>query len=338
MTAPSQVFSPCILFCLGAAFSSASSSPENVEDSGLDSPSHQPLGASPEPTGWAAWPSSSQPKDSTTSRRPADPFISRAPLPQEWPSSQPSPLAPPHTDSSASSFAYPSFSNSVEPGVWSCKHIPQEDPFLAAFEHQPPRQDAWVALAPSRTTHEDPFAPPTNSAKTLPPPNSSSSRKDRERKRERCVPPPDSPDDPFAITMIGSPTHQTVLATQGGGSGSAWAVTSNSAPMVQPKKESTHWGSVHNPFSDVPQDGGRKTGRTGGQRRSGGEEQRRSGPPLTRLSGPQEDLCFSTDKDQDCLDISAHTGTEHTHTHAVAQIPSAPPTPGYCPYVGQIYY
>uniref|UniRef100_A0A3B3X986 MHD domain-containing protein n=1 Tax=Poecilia mexicana TaxID=48701 RepID=A0A3B3X986_9TELE len=42
-----------------AAFSSDSSSPENVEDSGLDSPSHQPLGPSPELAGWAAWPPSS---------------------------------------------------------------------------------------------------------------------------------------------------------------------------------------------------------------------------------------------------------------------------------------
>lgn len=283
----------------------------------MDSPSHQPLGASPEPTGWAAWPSSSQPKDSTSSRRPTDPFLDRSSLPQEWTSSQRSPLAPPRTDSSASTFAFPSFSNSVEPSVWSCKHIPQEDPFLAAFDHQPAHQDAWVA-PPPRTMHEDPCAPPTNSTKTLPPPKSSTSRKDRERKRERSVPAPDSPDDPFAITMIGSPTHQSALAAQGGGSGLTWAVSSNPAPTVQPKKEASHWGSVHNPFSEVAQDGSRKTSRNGGEKehRSGGEEQRRSRPPLTRLSGPQEDLCFSTDKDQDCLDITEHTGTKHTHRTA----------------------
>ncbi|KAK3566258.1 hypothetical protein QTP86_030526 [Hemibagrus guttatus] len=309
------------------AFSSASSSPDNVEDSGLDSPSHQPLGASPEPTGWAAWPSSSQPKDSTSSRRSADPFLGRSPLPQEWPSSQRSPLAPPRTDSSASSFAFPSFSNSVEPSVWSCKHIPQEDPFLAAFEHQPARQDAWVAPPPPRTKHGDPFAPSINSTKTLPPPKSSSSRKDRERKRERSVPPPDSPDDPFAITMIGSPTHQSALAAQGGGSGLTWVVSSNSAPTVQPKKEASQWGSVHNPFSEVAQDGSRKTSRNGGEkeRRSGGEEQRRSRPPLTRLSGPQEDLCFSTDKDQDCLDISEHTGPQRRVSSELLVL--APPRP-----------
>lgn len=306
----------CVSSHLDAAFSSASSSPENVEDSGLDSPSHQPLGPSPEPTGWAAWPSSSQPKDSTTSRRPVDAFLGRSPLPQEWPSSKRAPLAPPCTESSTSSITFPSFSSSVEPNVWSCKHIPPEDPFLTAFENQPARQEAWVAPPLSRNTHEDPFAPPTNTTKTLPPPNTSA-KKERERKRERSVPPPDSPDDPFAITMIGSPTHQSVLVDQGGGSGLNWAVGPNSAPSVQLKKESTPWSLVHNPFSDTEQDGGRRTSRNGEkERRSGGKEHRRSGPPLTRLSGPQEDLCFSTDKDQDCLDIGTHTGIKNTQRFA----------------------
>uniref|UniRef100_A0A3B3YMK7 MHD domain-containing protein n=1 Tax=Poecilia mexicana TaxID=48701 RepID=A0A3B3YMK7_9TELE len=59
------------------SFSSDSSSPENVEDSGLDSPSHQPLGPSPELAGWAAWPPVSQTKEQTqTLSRPADPFLS----------------------------------------------------------------------------------------------------------------------------------------------------------------------------------------------------------------------------------------------------------------------
>uniref|UniRef100_A0A3P9CU90 FCH and mu domain containing endocytic adaptor 1 n=1 Tax=Maylandia zebra TaxID=106582 RepID=A0A3P9CU90_9CICH len=73
-----------------AAFSSDSSSPENVEDSGLDSPSHQPLGPSPEPAGWAAWPPASQSKEQTRGR-PSDPFLSafrdhspgRSPHPQD---------------------------------------------------------------------------------------------------------------------------------------------------------------------------------------------------------------------------------------------------------------
>ncbi|TSY41748.1 F-BAR domain only protein 1 [Bagarius yarrelli] len=293
-----------------AAFSSASSSPENVEDSGLDSPSHQPLDASPEPTGWAAWPLSSQPP-----QRPVDSSLDRSPVPREWLSSQRLPLDPPLKESSTSSSPFPSFSGrSSESSAWSCKHIPQEDPFLAAFTHQPARQDAWVAPPPPRPTYKDPFAPHTNSTKTLPPPNSSSSRKDRERKRECGAPPPDSPDDPFAITMIGSPTHQSTLAAQKRGSGLTWPTSFNSAPAIQPTMESTCWSSEHNPFSEVTPDGGRRMSR------SREEGQRRSGPPLTCLSGPQEDLCFSTDKDQDCLDISTHTGTEHTQSF---------PHPGY---------
>uniref|UniRef100_A0A672LAI1 FCH and mu domain containing endocytic adaptor 1 n=1 Tax=Sinocyclocheilus grahami TaxID=75366 RepID=A0A672LAI1_SINGR len=94
-------------FAASESFSSDSSSPENVEDSGLDSPSHQPLGASPEPTGWAAWPSTqSQSKDSVNLSRSSDPFLAafrdpspgRSPLPQDdatnaWPSNLRSPLS-----------------------------------------------------------------------------------------------------------------------------------------------------------------------------------------------------------------------------------------------------
>uniref|UniRef100_A0A672ZIN6 F-BAR domain only protein 1-like n=1 Tax=Sphaeramia orbicularis TaxID=375764 RepID=A0A672ZIN6_9TELE len=79
-----------------AAFSSDSSSPENVEDSGLDSPSHQPLGPSPEPVGWAAWPPMSQCKNQTqTLGRPVDPFLSafRDPSPGCSPHSQDDPAS-----------------------------------------------------------------------------------------------------------------------------------------------------------------------------------------------------------------------------------------------------
>uniref|UniRef100_A0A671KYC8 F-BAR domain only protein 1-like n=1 Tax=Sinocyclocheilus anshuiensis TaxID=1608454 RepID=A0A671KYC8_9TELE len=141
-------FSLCLT---DAAFSSDSSSPENVEDSGLDSPSHQPLGASPEPTGWAAWPSTqSQSKDSVNLSRSSDPFLAafcdpspgRSPLPQDdatnaWPSNLHSPRAP--TDVEPTTFSFPAFSHNLasselKPSVWSCKHIPPEDPFLDAFE------------------------------------------------------------------------------------------------------------------------------------------------------------------------------------------------------------
>ncbi|XP_049442892.1 F-BAR domain only protein 1 [Epinephelus fuscoguttatus] len=390
-----------------AAFSSDSSSPENVEDSGLDSPSHQPLGPSPEPVGWAAWPPVSQSKEQTqTLGRPADPFLSafRDPSPGRSPHSQDDPASvwsiassrpsrvPPDMD--PSSMRFPAFSQSLPPpemesSVWNCKHIPPEDPFLAAFERTVTQEtlnlsDAW-ARPPPRTTQEgrgmevrgDPFSIALVDTKTLPTSSSSSSssssnRKDRDRKRDQSLPPPVTSDDPFAITMIGSPTHQSSLAaaaglipahssssssgsSSGGGGGSTNStrlvldVNSSSLPTAQPKKELMHWNSVHNPFSESvsgtlssskTQEGGGKGegggGGGGGERRkhrSSESEPRRNAPPLTRHSGPQEDLCFSTDKDQDCLDlntqiscsITSHKGSKHNFRQDTAEVVAAAP-------------
>lgn len=343
-----------------AAFSSDSSSPENVEDSGLDSPSHQPLGPSPDPVGWAAWPPVSQSKEQTqTLGRPVDPFLSvfrdpspgRSPQPQDDPASvwsvalsRPSRI-PPEMDST--SLRFPAFSQQslpppeMESSVWNCKHIPPEDPFLAAFERTVTQEtlnlsNAW-SRPPPRSAQEgrgtevrgDPFSITLADTKTLTAASSSSSssnRKDRERKRDRSLPPPVSSDDPFAITMIGSPTHQSSLAAAAGiiperssSTGGGAPVTTRqgleagSGSLPQPKKELVHWNSVHNPFSEgvsghlsssKPQEGGKGPG---GERRkhwSSESEPRRNAPPLTRHSGPQEDLCFSTDKDQDCLDLN----------------------------------
>uniref|UniRef100_A0A3B5AH87 FCH and mu domain containing endocytic adaptor 1 n=1 Tax=Stegastes partitus TaxID=144197 RepID=A0A3B5AH87_9TELE len=120
-----------------AAFSSDSSSPENVEDSGLDSPSHQPLGPSPEPVGWAAWPPMPQSKEQTqTLGRPVDPFLSafRDPSPGRSPHQQDDPASvwsvassrpsrvPPEMD--PASMRFPAFSQSLPPpemesSVWN---------------------------------------------------------------------------------------------------------------------------------------------------------------------------------------------------------------------------
>ncbi|KAM7409720.1 hypothetical protein PAMA_001284 [Pampus argenteus] len=375
-----------------AAFSSDSSSPENVEDSGLDSPSHQPLGPSPEPVGWAAWPPISQSKEQIRGR-PADPFLSafhdpspgRSPNPQNdsasvWSvaPSRPSRVPP---DMDTSSMRFPAFSQTLPPpemesSVWNCKHIPPEDPFLAAFERTVTQEnlnlsDAW-ARPPPRPTQEgrgmevraDPFHVTLADTKTLPTPSfsssSSSNRKDRDRKRDRSLPPPVSSDDPFAITMIGSPTHQSSLAAAAGiipphsSSSSGGATNSNrvgldassgSLPQSQPKKELMQWNSVHNPFSEgvsgplsstKTQEGGGKGEGGGGERRknrSSESEPRRNAPPLTRHSGPQEDLCFSTDKDQDCLDlntqlpcsIGSHKGSKHNFRQDTAEVVTAAP-------------
>ncbi|KAI9517504.1 hypothetical protein NQZ68_004721 [Dissostichus eleginoides] len=385
-----------------AAFSSDSSSPENVEDSGLDSPSHQPLGPSPEPVGWAAWPPVSQSKEPTqTLERPADPFLSafrdpspgRRPHPQDAPasawsvaSSRPS-RAPRGKD--PSSIRFPAFPRTlplpeVESSVWNCKHIPTEDPFLAAFERSVTQEtvnlsDAW-SRPPPRPAQEgrgvegrgvelrgDSFSIAVTDTKTLPAPSSSSSsssssnRKNRDRKRDQSLPPPVTSDDPFAITMIGSPTHQSTLAAAeaglipphssrgGAGGGSTNSnrlvldVNSSSLPTAQPKKELMHWNSVHNPFSESVSGGlsGSKTleggkGEGGGERkkhRVSDSEPRRNAPPLTRHSGPQEDLCFSTDKDQDCLDLNTqitcsiipHKGSKLNFRQDSEGVSAAPP-------------
>ncbi|KAM6962728.1 f-BAR domain only protein 1 [Aplochiton taeniatus] len=360
-----------------AAFSSDSSSPENVEDSGLDSPSHQPLGPSPEPSGWAAWPSLPQAKEQTIGlSRPADPFLSafRDPFPGRshhsrddpasvWSAGPPrSPRGPPDVDPSV--LCFPAFSqplapSEVESSVWNCKHIPQEDPFLAAFERTVPQDtlppaDAW-APPPPRPSRDgrgmevrgDPFSISLPEAKTLPAP--SSNRKDRDRKRDRSAPPPDSTDDPFAITMIGSPTHQSSLAAAAGvppthNSSNRLTPSSSLTLQAQPKKELVHWSSFHNPFSDLvpvsatPQalGGPAEHERAGRKQRASDSEPRRNGPPLTRHSGPQEDLCFSTDKDQDCLDLNtqpahntaSHKGSKHSFRQESAELlVAAPPRP-----------
>uniref|UniRef100_A0A3Q0S4E9 FCH and mu domain containing endocytic adaptor 1 n=1 Tax=Amphilophus citrinellus TaxID=61819 RepID=A0A3Q0S4E9_AMPCI len=134
---PKQQVGFDLLFPLNAAFSSDSSSPENVEDSGLDSPSHQPLGPSPEPAGWAAWPPVSQSKEQTqTLGRPADPFLSafrdhspgRSPHQQDDPATiwSVAPTRPSRvpTDMDPSSMRFPAFSQSlpppeVESSVWN---------------------------------------------------------------------------------------------------------------------------------------------------------------------------------------------------------------------------
>ncbi|KAM9529350.1 F-BAR domain only protein 1-like isoform 9-T9 [Salvelinus alpinus] len=249
------------------------------------------------------------------------------------------------------------FYSKLDPALWSCKHIPPEDPFLAAFERTVtqetlPPPDAWAPPRPRPSrdgrgieVQGDSFSGSLSDSKTLP---SSCSRKDRDRKRDRSAPPPESPDDPFAITMIGSPTHQSALAAATGilthvVSSSRLTPNSNSLPLSHPKKELVHWNSVHNPFREGTSAGSLALGgvvREGGRkhRESRSEsEPRRSGLPLTRHSGPQEDLCFSTDKDQNCLDLNtsqppcnmgSHKGSKHSFRQDSAELlVTAPPRP-----------
>ncbi|TNN37960.1 F-BAR domain only protein 1 [Liparis tanakae] len=384
------------------AFSSDSSSPDNVEDSGLDSPSHQPLGPSPEPAGWAAWPPPPAAPMQTLGR-PADPFLSafRDPSPARSPprprggdpagvwsvassrpsrggggGGPPSVADPPPPPPPAASVRFPAFSPQplllptpeAESSAWSCRHAAPEDPFLAAFERTgaPEASDLSSAWArPPPRPRPDPFAVAQAALPTCSSSSSSSSSRRKDRKREQSLPPPAAPDDPFAITMIGSPTHQSTLAAAaglgtpplgGGGEGggasthSLLEATCSSLPSARPEKELIHWNSFHNPFSEggakgeggARGEGGAKGGggrgeADGGRRKhrsSDGGEPRRNAPPLTRHSGPQVDLCFSTDKDQDCLDLNAppapsgsHAGSKHTSVRRdSADVSSAPRT------------
>uniref|UniRef100_A0A8C7JKC8 F-BAR domain only protein 1 n=1 Tax=Oncorhynchus kisutch TaxID=8019 RepID=A0A8C7JKC8_ONCKI len=145
----------------------------------------------------------------------------------------------------------------------------------------------------------DPFSSSLSDSKTLPTP-SSCSRKDRDRKRDRSAPPPESPDDPFAITMIGSPTHQSALAAATGilthiVSSSRLTPNSNSLPLSHPKKELVHWNSVHNPFSEGTSAGSLALG---GVVREGGRKHRESRSetilPTVHLSRGPSPISLST--------------------------------------------
>ncbi|KAJ8374477.1 hypothetical protein SKAU_G00050570 [Synaphobranchus kaupii] len=267
------------------AFSSDSSSPENVEDSGLDSPSHQPLGPSPEPAGWAAWPAAPQSKGPAVLGNPRDPW---GPTRQGDPSClwAQSPCSPPSGPNADPVFSFPTFSRppgpqDLEPTVWNCRHIPQGDPFLAASSRPAPSADAPPPPCRSRDSkgleaHRDPR-----------PSSSSSSSSCAHNDRDHASLFLDSPEDPFSITMIGSPTHQAAQC-----SGSTRGLPP-SGSASQPKKELLYRGSVRNPFSEGGAAGappGAAGGRDGDRKQRAPErEPHRNGLPLTRRPQLQDD-------------------------------------------------
>ncbi|MGH0174696.1 UNVERIFIED_CONTAM: hypothetical protein FKN15_068471 [Acipenser sinensis] len=267
--------------------SSDSSSPENVEDSGLDSPSHQPLGPSPEPCTWAAWPAvTSQSKEAGSA---GDPFltVSREPSssssPRGWlPANHSSRGAGDDESSSFSSSTFASFScpssSECEPPSWpGLSRTPlskQCDPFLADFDRTPKERGSSEPWNPNlRAPHEgrarssagvcpvshgDPFA---ISFSTPSDTGAAVSSRPAELPLEGC------PEDPFSITMPGSPTHQSSLS----GSNPA-----RSAPGPRAgRKELVRWNSLHNPFVEGSGAGRRQRAPRGAilsRRNSGTEE------------------------------------------------------------------
>nr|XP_046157354.1 F-BAR domain only protein 1-like [Oncorhynchus gorbuscha] len=283
-----------------AAFSTDSSSPEDVEDSGLDSPSHQPLGPSPETAGWAAWPSAGQSKEPAGLGRPADPFLTafRDPCPGR------SPHPPPRTTQPVSGQLLLGTPAPLQ--TWTSQ------PSASRSSPSPCSLQSWTRLCGAVNTSllKTPSRLPLRGPSSL----------------RRPYPP-----------LTPGPPHLRAPPETGGGS------MPNPSPYPSQKKELVHWNSVHNPFSEgtsagslalggVVNEGGRK------QRESCSEsEPRRSGLPLTLHSGPQEDLCFSTDKDQNCLDLNApqqscnmgsHKGSRHSfRQHSAELLVAAPPRP-----------
>ncbi|MBN3315592.1 ACBG2 ligase, partial [Atractosteus spatula] len=291
-----------------AAFSSDSSSPENVEDSGLDSPSHPPLGPSPEPCAWAAWPGASHSKELGLA---GDPFLAA------------------FRDPFAPAFGHPSCSGR-EPSLWAgpqgCKHIPPEDPFLVAIERtldepwDPPPRPSWDG-GPLEGRADAP-----SDAKAPAPPQG-------KVPKERGAPSLDSPEDPFSITMVGSPTHRSSLAGQ--------QPCKPTGPAARPgRKELVRWNSVHNPFAERERDRDRERERDGGRKKRTPEpESWRNGLPLTRHTGPQEDLCYPSagdsglsEKEQACYNLnrqaSRSTGTPPPSRRDISEVlVVAPPRP-----------
>ncbi|XP_051790642.1 F-BAR domain only protein 1 [Erpetoichthys calabaricus] len=262
--------------------SSNSSSPENVEDSGLDSPSHQPLGPSPEPSPWAAWPptSSRQSKGFSVSTDPflvafSEPSSSSSPALSEdanraWCPSSQSPRGPSdNSSSSLATFSRPSSSESEVPpwpGQPRGSRTPDStDSFLAVFSKERASSEplnpapahrkgpTHSSAGASPVSHLDPFSMSfsclADGKMAMPPPTSSGI--------EHCGPSSKtvSPEDPFAITMVGSPTHQSSLTNP------KQNVSKRlSTPGTRPgKKELVRWNSLHNPFLDAT--GAWETGR-----------------------------------------------------------------------------
>ncbi|MBN3275200.1 FCHO1 protein, partial [Polyodon spathula] len=286
--------------------SSDSSSPENVEDSGLDSPSHQPLGPSPEPCTWAAWPAvTSQSKEAGLISDPfltvfREPSSSSSPAQSEesrgWLPANQSPRGAGVDESSSFSlstfaaFSCPS-SSECEPPSWpGLSRTPlskQCDPFLADFDRTPKERGSSEPWDPnhraphegrarssagmSQVSHEDPFAISFSTPSDTGVPISSKTAE---------LPLDGSPEDPFSITILGSPTHQSSLS----GSYPARSTPGHRAG----RKELVRWNSMHNPFVE-----GSRTGR---------KQQAPRGAVLSRRnSGTEEVLSFIMEQFPNCV-------------------------------------
>ncbi|KAG5851262.1 hypothetical protein ANANG_G00091200 [Anguilla anguilla] len=291
------------------AFSSDSSSPENVEDSGLDSPSHQTLGPSPEPASWAAWPSAPQSRGPAVPGRPPDPFLSAFPDPPRRASPpalgpRPPALRTPRSACPRSAGPWPPRSRTPRcgpAGTFPAGRLPgrlRGGSALASALGPPPALQVPGGKGPEAQRDPRPSSSSSSSC-------SSGARADR----DPIVPVLDSPEDPFSITMIGSPTHQ---AAQCGGGGRTLPLRLR----PQPKRERAYRGSVGNPFSE----GGAAGGRDGERKeRVPEEEPVRNGLPLTRSSELQNHL-----NTEPCPGTVTPPPSQHGSTELLGPAPARP--------------
>lgn len=289
------------------AFSSDSSSPDNVADSGLDSPSHQPLGLSPDPNTWASWPIALQSTVQPGHVRAPDSALTtfgdpssrqtrpeRDPPLHDWTQGRRSPQRPP---------AQAPCAPETDPLQWNCKQTLLLDSFLRTHK----RSASPAAPPPSLPrdargvqARQDSTSAPQKDVRSFP--NASASQREQEKETTKEFPILDSPEDPFSITMIGSPTHQSALAAATGwnrGSSSSSRLTAASTSGSRPRKDVMRWGSVHNPFSEGTSVGGLRD--RDRRYRASDRGPRRNAASFARSSGPQEDARVPADKEESGL-------------------------------------
>nr|XP_023699562.1 F-BAR domain only protein 1-like isoform X1 [Paramormyrops kingsleyae] len=336
------------------AFSSDSSSPDNVEDSGLDSPSHQPLGLSPDPNTWASWPITLQSAVQPGPVRAPDTVLttfgnpsSRQTHPErdepvgDRTQGRRSPQRPP---------AHPPCVPKTDPQQWNCKQTLLLDSFLRTHKRSAspaPPPPSLPRDARGGQARQDSTSVPQKDTRAFP--NASASQREQDKETTKEFPILDSPEDPFSITMIGSPTHQSALAaatawnsgssSSSGSSRLTSTSTSTSGSGSRPRKDMMRWGSVHNPFSE-----GASVGVPGGLRdrdrryRASDRGPRRNATSFARNSGPQEDPRVPADKEQsgfqlgrraECHPASGHsTDTPpHPQRENAELLLAAPPQP-----------
>ncbi|KAL4634754.1 F-BAR domain only protein 1-like [Arapaima gigas] len=279
------------------AFSSQSSSPENVEDSGLDSPSHQPLGPSPEPNTWAAWPVTLRNKYITGPERALEP-LQLVCSSSVWTEPVGVRVGAPCSPSRPSGrnpavFSFAAFAQrprdlEPEPTPWAYVHVPVENPFPS-----PPLRSASLERPPPEAPRAPSSADSSSESHGEGQAASGGCLQKQDKDVSGGVPALGSPKDPFSGAVISSPTRRSCWS-----SGSPTSSVSSSVSSSQLRRDPGRWSSVRSPFGEGVPPGGPRGAGWRPWASDGGPH--RSALPLARHSGPQEELRLAADKEQSC--------------------------------------